>query len=176
MDLRNDIRDEITQLENESRNHYQVTLWIVVPASVVGVLIMAGLMRSFYAWVFHPIRDLEIGVGRVAKGDFSHRIEVRSGDEMEDLAAAFNDMMERLRGLYDNLAQQVNERSRQLVRSERLASVGFLAAGVAHEINNPLASIAFCSEALEARLAGTGGRTAAGRPRRATTRRSSAVT
>ncbi len=154
VDLRNDIRDEITQLENESRNHYQVTLWIVVPASVVGMLIMAGLMRSFYAWVFHPIRDLGIGVGRVAKGDFSHRIEVHSGDEMEDLAAAFNDMMDRLRGLYDNLAQQVNERSRQLVRSERLASVGFLAAGVAHEINNPLASIAFCSEALEARLAG----------------------
>ncbi len=154
VDLRNDIRDEITHLENESRNHYQVTLWIVVPTSVLGVLIMAGLMRSFYAWVLHPIRDLEIGVGRVAKGDFSHRIEVRSGDEMEDLAAAFNDMMDRLRGLYDNLAQQVNERSRQLVRSERLASVGFLAAGVAHEINNPLASIAFCSEALEARLAG----------------------
>src|SRR5262249_21225154 len=79
-------------------------------------------------------------------------IDVHSGDEMEDLAAAFNDMTGRLRDMYRDLARQVNERSRQLVRSERLAGVGFLAAGVAHEINNPLASIAFCSEALERRL------------------------
>src|SRR5213079_2307091 len=91
---------------------------------------------------------------RVAQGDFEHRIEVHSGDEMQDLAAAFNDMTARLRDMYRDLAHQVNERSRQLVRSERLASVGFLAAGVAHEINNPLASIAFCSEALEGRLTG----------------------
>src|SRR5439155_5026376 len=86
-------------------------------------------------------------------GDFEHRIALHSGDEMEELAAAFNDMTGRLRETYRDLARQVNERSRQLVRSERLASVGFLAAGVAHEINNPLASIAFCSEALEGRLA-----------------------
>jgi two-component system, NtrC family, sensor kinase len=151
-ELRDHIYDQLIENLRESRRHYQITLWIVVPASSVGLLLMAGLMRSFYAWVFYPIRDLEAGVKRVAHGNFDQRIEVHSGDEMEDLGAAFNDMMKRLHDLYTDLARQVNERSRQLVRSERLASVGFLAAGVAHEINNPLASIAFCSEALEGRL------------------------
>src|SRR5262249_1289960 len=78
---------------------------------------------------------------------------LRSGDEMQALAEAFNDMTARLGATYADLERQVHERSRQLVRSERLAGVGFLAAGVAHEINNPLASIAFCSEALDNRLA-----------------------
>jgi two-component system, NtrC family, sensor kinase len=129
------------------------SMWIVGTTSAVGVILMITLLRFFYGWVFYPVRDLERGAGRVAQGDFEHRIEVHSGDEMEDLAAAFNNMTSRLRDMYRDLARQVNERSRQLVRSERLAGVGFLAAGVAHEINNPLASIAFCSEALETRLA-----------------------
>ena len=71
---------------------------------------------------------------------------------MQDLAEAFNDMTAKISVTYADLERQVQERSRQLVRSERLAGVGFLAAGVAHEINNPLASIAFCAEALDHRL------------------------
>ncbi len=80
------------------------------------------------------------------------RSTCKSGDEMQDLAEAFNDMTAKISVTYAELERQVQERSRQLVRSERLAGVGFLAAGVAHEINNPLASIAFCAEALDHRL------------------------
>ncbi len=152
LDLRDTIYRDLGQSIGLSRRNYQYCLWMVLSTSGAGVLLLAGLLRFFYGWVFNPVRDLQQGAGRVAQGDFEHRIDVRSGDEMEDLAAAFNDMTNRLRDMYRDLERQVNERSRQLVRSERLASVGFLAAGVAHEINNPLASIAFCSEALEARL------------------------
>ncbi len=152
LDLRDHLKEELGHRLNESRKHYQGALLILIPSSIVGLVVMAGLMRSFYAWVFSPIRDLEQGVSRVAAGDLQHRIHLNSGDEMEELARAFNEMLGRLCELYEDLNRRVDERSRQLVRSERLASVGFLAAGVAHEINNPLASIAFCGEALEARL------------------------
>ncbi|MBY0232668.1 MAG: HAMP domain-containing histidine kinase [Gemmataceae bacterium] len=151
-DLRDRIKRDLDERLTDTRRHYQWALWIVVPSSVVGVLLLIGLMWFFYSWIIAPVRAVEKGVQRVAAGDLAHRLALGSGDEMEDLARAFNGMLDRLEGLLKNLHQQVNDRSRQLVRSERLASVGFLAAGVAHEINNPLASIAFCSEALEARL------------------------
>jgi two-component system NtrC family sensor kinase len=151
-DLTIAIHDTIENRFYDARAHYETSMIIIISTMVFGVVLMVSFLGFFYRWMFNPIRDLEQGVGRVANGDFDHRIEVHSGDEMEELADAFNDMTGRLREIYRDLAHQVNERSRQLVRSERLASVGFLAAGVAHEINNPLASIAFCSEALESRM------------------------
>jgi signal transduction histidine kinase len=152
-DLNNVIYQDLYRRIGTSRRDFKTSLTIVLSTMVAGVVLMLALCRWFYRFVFYPIRDLQRGVGRVAHGDFEHTINVKSGDEIEDLAEAFNDMTGRLREMYRDLARQVNERSRQLVRSERLAGVGFLAAGVAHEINNPLASIAFCSEALERRLA-----------------------
>jgi two-component system, NtrC family, sensor kinase len=147
--IRNDLHNRVIQGANED---YKICLWFVASVTCVGVILMTGSLRFFYEWIFYPIRDLQQGVARVAKGDFKHHIEIKSSDEIQDLACGFNDMTRRLDEMYADLAHQVNERSRQLVRSERLASVGFLAAGVAHEINNPLASIAFCSEALERRV------------------------
>lgn len=121
-------------------------------ATALAIILILTLLYYFKVWVFSPIRQLQAGVQRVQAGDFNSPIQLGSKDELEELACEFNTMTARLRDVYADLARQVNERSRQLVRSERMVSVGFLAAGVAHEINNPLASIAFCSEALERRV------------------------
>jgi signal transduction histidine kinase len=135
-----------------SQSKYQTSRIIVWISSIMVLGMLCGLMMLFHRWVLLPLRLLQRGVRHVARGSFDYKINLHSGDEMQDLAEAFNDMTAKISMTYTELERQVQERSRQLVRSERLAGVGFLAAGVAHEINNPLASIAFCAEALDHRL------------------------
>ena len=151
-ELRIEIANDMYRRITESRRHYRQSLWTVSGATALALLLLFTLLYLFSSWVFTPLKQLQAGVNRVAEGNFSQPIDLKSGDELEELATAFNDMTHRLHDIYLDLERQVNERSRQLVRSERMVSVGFLAAGVAHEINNPLASIAFCSEALQGRL------------------------
>jgi signal transduction histidine kinase len=150
--LRLAIIDDIQTGIRHSNKTIRQSQWVVGVATGWAVVLVLTLLYYFRVWMFAPIRQLQAGVARVHGGDFGHPIGLTSGDELQELADEFNAMTARLAAIYDDLARQVNERSRQLVRSERMVSVGFLAAGVAHEINNPLASILFCSEALERRL------------------------
>jgi two-component system, NtrC family, sensor kinase len=150
--LRLAIIDDIQTGIRQSNRTIRQSQWVVGVATGWAVVLVLTLLYYFRVWMFAPIRELQAGVARVHGGDFDHPIGLNSGDELQELADEFNAMTARLAAIYDDLARQVNERSRQLVRSERMVSVGFLAAGVAHEINNPLASILFCSEALERRL------------------------
>ncbi|MBL9161217.1 MAG: HAMP domain-containing histidine kinase [Planctomycetaceae bacterium] len=126
-----------------------VSAWIGLGAVVV-VLVVSR--RVFYQWFADPLQVLVDGSRLVAAGHFEHRIKINAQDEIGELAEAMNAMTQRFCEIRDDLDRQVTERTNQVVRGEQLASVGFLAAGVSHEINNPLASIALCSESLESRL------------------------
>lgn len=134
------------------RGQYRALLAELWTTTVLATLLFALFVRLFYRWVFCPLGVLIRGSRRVAAGEFRYRIHLNTHDEMAELASAMNDMTERFETIRDDLDRQVQERTRQVVRSEQLASVGFLAAGVAHEINNPLASIAMCAESIEGRM------------------------
>jgi len=105
--------------------------------------------------VYEPLADLERGASRLASGDLDQPIPVRSHDELGQLAESFNSMMHALRNSRaeleewgHTLEQKVEAASRELrlaqaeaARGEKLASVGLLAAGIAHELNNPLTGV-----------------------------------
>ncbi len=146
------LQDKMLAFREEARGEYRTYIVLAWVASTFTLLGLAVLVRLLYVWVFHPLRTLINGSRRVASGDFAHRIHLPSGDEVAELAMAMNEMTSRFQQIRDDLDQQVQQRTREVVRSEQLASVGFLAAGVAHEINNPLASIAWSAESLESRL------------------------
>ena len=94
-----------------------------------------------YRGVVKPLDRLAGGVRRFAAGNLSERIEAEQDREFATLANDFNFMAGELESVCRGLEEKVEMKSRELARSQRLASVGFLAAGVAHEINNPLSII-----------------------------------
>lgn len=147
------LHHKIANLRTEVRDYYSGLMWLVAVTSILGVVMLGLLLHLFYLWIFRPLGVLIHGSRRVAGGDFEHRIELHSGDEMAELALAMNAMTIRFCDIRTDLDRQVAERTKQALRAEKLASVGFLAAGVAHEINNPLAAVSVCAEALESRLA-----------------------
>ena len=151
-ELPSHLHTKLIGFSNEVSGQYRVLIFSAWAATVSACLLFLLFTWLSYRWVFRPLRMLIAGSRRVAGGEFDYRIRLDTDDEMAELANALNDMTARFQEIRDDLDRQVQDRTKQVVRSEQLASVGFLAAGVAHEINNPLASIAMCAESLENRL------------------------
>jgi two-component system NtrC family sensor kinase len=152
LELPSHLHEKLAGFSHEVRGQYAVLIASAWIATISAGMIFLLFVRFSYRWVFRPLRTLVAGSRRVAGGDFDFRIRLDGRDEIAELARAMNDMTARFQEIRDDLDRQVQERTKQAVRSEQLASVGFLAAGVAHEINNPLAAIAIAAESLEGRM------------------------
>ena len=108
------------------------------------IAMLLGLLMTVWATLtLRPLRRLADGAQRVARGDYASRIDESGPSEVAELAHEFNVM-----------GRAVEERERELVRSERLVAVGKMASMITHEVRNPLSSIGLNTELLEEELAG----------------------
>jgi len=131
----------LEKLENEILATVKSIIVLTTVLLITGFAIILLLTRRFIG----PITQL-VSTMEKARGDFLDiRVEVKGHDELAVLGERFNSMIERIK----HANEELKKTHEKLVQSEKLASIGILAAGVAHQINNPLGGIFNCIEILK---------------------------
>ncbi|NOX38647.1 MAG: HAMP domain-containing protein [Calditrichaeota bacterium] len=159
LDVQMSLAELDAAIANQRRYVYGISL-----VFLVGGFILIGLI--IYFSIDRPIRTLITGTERLGAGELSHRIPLSRSDELGVLARSFNSMAQNLEEAYRELKnwsqmleQRVQEKTQELeaihqeiVRVERMASLGKMAATVAHELNNPLSGIVNYARLLERQI------------------------
>jgi signal transduction histidine kinase len=143
-----EIQSFTQNLSKKERFNINTTLRTSITLLLVGLVLIVTLGTvvniKLATSIAAPIRTLEKISKKMAQGDFSERITVKGKDEIASLGVAFNQMEERLKNALwslEHAIEKLREKQAQLVEAEKLVAVGKLAAGIAHEINNPLTSV-----------------------------------
>jgi signal transduction histidine kinase len=113
----------VNRLIRESKIYHFLALIGIVVLSVLAVLLLIFNVNR-------PLKSIENAIHKIALGDYKNIPTISMGDEFESLVTSLN-----------NMIKELNKRSEQLVQSEKMASLGTLTSGVAHELNNPLNNI-----------------------------------
>ncbi len=116
---------------------------IIVFSLSLGLVIFAMIIFAIiiYIIIYRPIKTLHTGMVRLAVGELDYRIEMDRKDELGMLANSFNNMADNLKGAYD-----------RMLHVEKIASLGKMAATVAHELNNPLSGITTYAKLLQKKV------------------------
>ncbi|MFQ5825390.1 MAG: PAS domain-containing sensor histidine kinase, partial [bacterium] len=121
--------------------------YLVLGGIALGVIVLLSLATVvlFIRSVDRPVQELRASMEAIERGDFSARIETSSRDELGQLALGMNAMADKLQKARNHLLEHHRQ---ELLQAEALAKIGELAAGLAHEIKNPISGIVFAVNSI----------------------------